>query len=127
MPQNSTRSPRILLLLAYLYVGLGVFIAGVCLLPVQHQGMVNPSADLDTSNIAYLGYQPGEVGLATGVDAAIYATPAAPAPYDPPAGTGHQEGQTVPSCEGIDWDEVDPVDLNHDGYIDCGSDLELGA
>ena len=50
MPQNSTRSPRILLLLAYLYVGLGVFIVGVCLLPVQHQGMVNPSADLDPTN-----------------------------------------------------------------------------
>jgi hypothetical protein len=37
-------------------------------------------------------------------------------------------------CFGIDWDELDidgrrftPFDANHDGVIDCDSDIELGA
>ena len=104
MPQK-TSSPRILLLLAYLYVGLGVFIVGICLLPVQHQGMVNPSADLDTSNVAYLGFQPGEVGLAAGVDFAQYAPV---------------------SCDAdVDGRVFVPQDLDGDGDIE--GDLELGA
>ena len=111
MPQNSTRSPRILLLLAYLYVGLGVFIVGICLLPVQHQGMVNPSADLDTSNISDLRTQYGQVGLAAGADFWEY------------PGTG--DLPSPPADADVDGRVFVPQDLDGDGDIE--GDLELGA
>lgn len=40
----------------------------------------------------------------------------------------------VHSCDNIDWRQTDtdgrefiPLDANEDGYIDCSSDIELGA
>jgi hypothetical protein len=41
---------------------------------------------------------------------------------------------TIGDCSRVDWTAVDvhgrpfvPIDLNHDGFINCVSDLELGA
>lgn len=57
---------------------------------------------------------PPTIGFTDNVDASIVAPPS--------------------NCNKINWTELDndgkpfiPVDVNNDGYIDCNSDLELGA
>lgn len=120
MPQNSS-SPRLPLLhtIAALLVGAALIIAAL-LTGGTAQAEAVCTTDLDCANWAVQhGIDPDADPHTKGK-----ATLAAPVP---PKGTGHSVGQEVPSCDHIDWSEVDPVDLNADGYIDCGSDLELGA
>lgn len=75
MPQNSTPAPRPLVhtvaRILFLCV-VGAIALVVATAPTQQQGMFNPGADLDTTNVTYLGFQPGEVGLAAGADVLEY-------------------------------------------------------
>ncbi len=51
-----------------------VFALGLVLLtaPPAQTGLFDPQADLDISTVDYVGFQPGQVGLAAGTDVLEY-------------------------------------------------------